>query len=101
MSKAASKSNKSVLSMDGVMRQPEQDQQISMNIAALFSSPAGKVTLEYLKSISINNVYGPDVSSDTLRHVEGQRYIVGVLEQRAKQGHAIKAGQSNKKVDKK
>lgn len=76
--------------IDGIERSVEVDKRINENIAALLGTDAGKRLMEYLESITIKNVSGPLVTSDELRHREGQRYIVGILSQRIQQGHKEK-----------
>jgi len=78
------------LGVDGHQRPPATDQQISLNVASVFSSEAGKEVLRYLRSITIESVHGAAVSDAELRHMEGQRYIVGIIEQRIKHAHKVK-----------
>ena len=54
---------------------------------SLFKSPTGEAVLQYLRSITIEAVSGPNISSEELRHLEGQRYIVGLLERRIQHAH--------------
>ena len=42
--------------------------------------------MAYLKSITINRIGGPAMDDNALRHLEGQRYIVGLLEMRLQLG---------------
>ena len=46
--------------------------------------------LRYLRSITIELVNGANVSTDELRHIEGQRYIVGLIENRIQHAHKVK-----------
>jgi|TARA_R110000823_G_scaffold294560_1_gene413487 hypothetical protein len=78
------------IGIDGVQRSKANDQNISQTVAEVFSSPSGQAVLNYLKSITINMVHGPDVSTESLRHIEGQRFIVGMIEQRISHGHRSK-----------
>tara|TARA_R110000850_G_scaffold151074_1_gene274015 strand:- start:1280 stop:1546 length:267 start_codon:yes stop_codon:yes gene_type:complete len=84
---AASKAN---IGIDGIQRTANQDKVISTTVAHLFESEAGKAVMEYLKSITINRVHGPNISTEELRHHEGQRYIVGLLQARTQHGHKVK-----------
>ena len=68
--------------VDGIQRSQNKDREISENIATLFSNPTGEAVLKYLRSITIEMVHGPNVTTEELRHMEGQRYIVGLLERR-------------------
>lgn len=78
------------IGIDGMTRPVEQDKQISQNIAEVFSSPAGKEVLRYLRSMTIEMVSGPSISTEELRHLEGQRYLVGLLERRIAHAHRSK-----------
>ena len=77
------------LGLDGYPRSKEADQQISKDINALFKTPNGKQVLKYLRSITIEAVTGPNVSDAELRHLEGQRYLVGLIERRSKQSEKV------------
>ncbi len=70
------------LGIDGFARTPELEKQINANMHSLFSSPTGNAVLTYLKSITTQSIHGSAVTNDVLRHVEGQRYIVGLIENR-------------------
>lgn len=83
-------SNKVNIGIDGYQRKSEIDSQISQNVAQIFESPTGKEVLRYLRSITIEMVHGPNVTTEELRHIEGQRYIVGLIEQRISHGHRSK-----------
>lgn len=78
------------IGIDGVQRNAARDIEISQNIAEILSSPTGKEVLRYLRSITIEMVHGPNVSTEELRHMEGQRYIVGLLERRISHAHRSK-----------
>ena len=78
------------IGLDGYQRSKELDTQISQNVADVFSSPSGKEVLRYLRSVTIEMVNGPNVSNEELRHLEGQRYIVGLIEQRIAHAHRSK-----------
>ena len=76
--------------IDGFPRYQEDDETISLNMHALFNSPVGKEVLKYLRSITIEAVHGSAVTNDALRHAEGQRYIVGLIERRIQHGHKVR-----------
>lgn len=81
---------KANIGVDGIQRKREADVNISKNIAEIFSTPTGAEVLRYLRSVTIEMVNGPNVSTEELRHIEGQRYIVGLLEQRINHAHRSK-----------
>ena len=62
----------------------------------MFGSDAGKVFLNYLRSITIETVAGPEVTSEQLRHIEGQRYIVGLIQRRTNKGKSQKIVEESK-----
>jgi len=78
------------IGVDGYQRDSSLDTQISQNIAQIFQSPTGKEVLKYLRSVTIEMVNGPNVTTEELRHIEGQRYLVGLLEQRIAHAHRSK-----------
>lgn len=78
------------LGVDGHQRPQDLDHRISKNVASLFSSETGKEVLRYLKSITIESVHGAAVTDAELRHMEGQRYVVAIIEARIKHAHKVK-----------
>jgi hypothetical protein len=82
--------NKVNIGVDGYQRSKQVDTQISQNVAEIFNTPTGKEVLRYLRSITIEMVNGPNVTTEELRHLEGQRYIVGLIEQRIAHAHRSK-----------
>ena len=78
------------IGVDGYQRDSSLDTQISQNIAQIFQSPTGKEVLKYLRSVTIEMVNGPNVTTEELRHIEGQRYLVGLIEQRIAHAHRSK-----------
>ena len=81
---------KAYFGFDGFQRPLEEDQTISKHTEAVFKTPAGKAVLKYLRSITIESVQGPNASDAELRHLEGQRYLVGVIERRISHAQRIK-----------
>lgn len=83
-------SNQMKVRLDGFNRSEETDKQISLIISQVFNTASGKEVLRYLRSITIEAVTGANVSDAELRHLEGQRYLVGVIERRIKHAERIK-----------
>ena len=77
------------LGLDGFQRKASDDQIISKNIDSIFKTPTGKEVLKYLRSITIESVQGPNASDAELRHLEGQRYLVGLIERRINHGQKV------------
>lgn len=74
-------------SIDGFARSADVERQLNDLFAHHEAgSAAFKEILAYLRSITIEAVAGPAVSNDELRHREGQRFIVGLIEQRIHMG---------------
>ena len=82
--------NQTKVRLDGFNRAEEADKQISLTISQIFNTASGKEVLKYLRSITIEAVSGGNVSDAELRHLEGQRYLVGVIERRIKHAERIK-----------
>lgn len=72
---------------DGKIRYAEEEERLNRLFAACFSTPAGTAVLEHLKSITINTAAGPGVQPNELMHREGQRFLVGLINQRIARGH--------------
>jgi hypothetical protein len=78
------------IKLDGFMRSDAEDDRISLEIASLFATPTGQSVLKHLRSITIETVTGANVSDAELRHLEGQRYLVGLIERRIKHAEKVK-----------
>lgn len=77
------------LGVDNFPRSKADDEVISRNINSVFKTPNGKAVLKYLRSITIESVQGPNASDAELRHLEGQRYLVGLIERRINHGQKV------------
>ena len=84
-------SNNKNIGVDGLQRKKEDDEIISKNILARFSTPSGKQTLGNLRSLTLDSVAGPNISDGELRHLEGQRYIIGLITRRMNHGEKVRA----------
>jgi len=82
--------DKNFISLDGFQRNRINDARISTDVAELFSTDLGQQVFKYLKSITIDAVNGPNVTDAELRHLEGQRYIVGLIDRRIQHAHRVK-----------
>ena len=74
------------IGVDGYKRPKDIDEQISHNMAKVFNSPEGEIILKYLRTITIEIVHGANITTEELRHIEGQRYIVGLIQTRINHG---------------
>jgi len=77
---------KAMTGTDGVTRLVEEERALNQAFVAHFNDERGQRILDYLRSITIDSVCGPAVDDGHLRHLEGQRFIVGVIEQRIQNG---------------
>ncbi len=77
------------IGIDNFPRKISEDNEISLDVRSLFRSPNGEKVLKYLRSITIEAVTGPAASDAELRHLEGQRYIVGLIERRIKHAEKV------------
>lgn len=82
--------SKVYLGLDGFQRSPDVDKTISKHIDAAFKTPAGKEVMKYLRSITIEAVQGPHATDAELRHLEGQRYLVAIIQRRIEHAQRIK-----------
>jgi hypothetical protein len=78
------------LGVDGYQRPRDQDEKLSQDVLALFSTPLGMSVMQYLKSITVDAVAGPNISDAELRHLEGQRYLVALIVKRINHAQRIK-----------
>jgi hypothetical protein len=74
------------IGIDGVQRSVQAERDLNKIAAQIFATPGGEQLLAWLKRITVNNVQGPAVSDAELRHIEGQRYVVALLQQRIQHG---------------
>ena len=84
-------SKKPYVGIDGIQRPQDIDDRISLDVAAMLATPTGQSVMQYLKSITTDIANGPNISNDELRHLEGQRFVIGLLSSRANHGSTIKS----------
>jgi hypothetical protein len=68
----------------------ELESKINLAFAATFrpDQPAATLVLEYLKTITLNDIVGPGAPDAMLRHKEGQRDLVRIIQNRIDHGRA-------------
>lgn len=74
---------------DGIIRQAEQEDELDRWAAATFRDEVAKRFLNYLKSITMNNVLGPGSDDRELRHIEGMRNLYAIIERRIENGRKL------------
>ena len=80
------KEKKLVSGLDGQSRSARHEDDLNKLLMRVFRGPDGEAALKYLRSITINYINGPGVNADVLKHMEGQRFIVSMVEKRIEQG---------------
>ena len=73
-------------SIDGYVRTPDEDNVLNKHFANVFKGEEGKKVLDYLQSITIEAVAGPNIDSNRLFHLEGMRFLVGIIKTRITKG---------------
>ena len=79
-----------LIGLDGLTRNPEDEENLKSMCYGLFNTVSGKQVLKYLKSLTIEAVAGPNISNEELRHLEGQRFVVGLIQRRVNKGKSQK-----------
>tara|TARA_E500000178_G_C16960151_1_gene725590 strand:+ start:147 stop:434 length:288 start_codon:yes stop_codon:yes gene_type:complete len=77
-----------IVGLDNFERHPSEEEKINFHFENVFKSPAGQEVLKYLRQITIESVAGSEVSDLALRHLEGQRYLVALIQRRFNKGRS-------------
>ena len=75
-----------LIGLDGMTRQSKDEENLNTLFYKMFTTTGGSEVLKYLKSLTIDAVAGPEISNESLRHLEGQRYLVGLIQRRTNKG---------------
>ena len=75
-----------VKSVDGYTRSVKEETELNKHFATLFKGNEGKKVLGYLKSITSEVVAGPNITSNHLFHIEGMRFLMGIIKTRIQIG---------------
>jgi len=73
-------------SIDGYIRASDEELKLNKTFATVFKGDDGKVVLDYIKSITTEAVAGPNIDSNQLFHLEGMRFLAGIIQTRIKKG---------------
>ena len=73
-------------SIDGYVRSNEDEAKLNKHFANVFKGDEAKQVLDYLKSITIEAVAGPNIDGNRLFHLEGMRFLVGIINTRINKG---------------
>ncbi len=60
--------------------------EVERAFARCFSGRDGRIVLAYLRSVTVERALGPDAEAAALRHLEGQRQLVGRMTALAARG---------------
>lgn len=74
--------SKAVTAPDGLTYGATTSAEIDEILTGCFTTGAGPRALAYLESITTRRVLGPDCTDGHLRHLEGARWLVGVIRAR-------------------
>ena len=84
-----------LIGLDGYKRAKQVEESLNLLFQSIFNKKEGKAILNYLRSITIESVAGSDITDQALRHLEGQRYLVGLIQRRVNKGLSQKIVKEN------
>lgn len=84
-----------LIGLDGYKRAKQDEESLNLLFQSIFNKKEGKAILNYLRSITIESVAGSDITDQALRHLEGQRYLVGLIQRRVNKGLSQKIVKEN------
>ena len=87
-----------ILGLDNFERDTQQEQLLNTLFESVFKQENAQEILRYLKQITIESVAGSEISDSALRHLEGQRYIVGLIQRRVNKVRSQRIVQEKKDV---
>jgi len=76
----------SVSGLDGRRYTPEVEAELNLLATRVLGTHDGQRLLNYLRGITMNVAFENDVTPTALMHMEGQRWLVGLLVKRAQAG---------------
>ena len=79
---------------ESVLALKKKEDAINIEFVSLFGTELGQQVLKRLRKATIEMVGGPEITNDQLRHLEGQRFLVALIEQRVALGHKAKQRES-------
>lgn len=77
-----------IIGLDNFERNPQEEERINTLFESVFKQENAQAILSYLRQITIESVAGSEISDSSLRHLEGQRYIVGLIQRRFNKGQS-------------
>ena len=84
-----------LIGLDNLQRNPKDEENLNTLFYKMFNTDGGSFILKYLKALTLEAVAGPEISDQHLRHLEGQRYLVGLIQRRVNKGVSQNKVQEN------
>jgi hypothetical protein len=78
------------VSVDGMSYSRAVEDELNTLASGTFNAPPGRRFLDYLESLTLRRALLPDASDAALRHLEGARWLVGVIKARQALGNIHK-----------
>ena len=75
-----------LIGLDNIQRNTKDEENLNTLFYKMFNTAGGSEILKYLKPLTLDAVAGPEISNESLRHLEGQRYLVGLIQRRVNKG---------------
>ncbi len=72
--------------LDGLPFTEDEEARINAVFHSLFKGRNGKLAMEYLARLTVEYIGGPGITPDALMHMEGGRYIYGIIQARTELG---------------
>lgn len=72
--------------LDGLPFTEEEEAQINDAFHSIFKGAAGKNVMNYLARLTVDYIGGPGIQSEYLLHMEGSRYLYGIIKARSELG---------------
>jgi hypothetical protein len=79
-------SGERVSSLDGMPISAEDEAVLNEAFALTFRGRRGQSVIDYLARLTVDRIAGPGVEPNALLHMEGSRYIYGVIKARVEIG---------------
>ena len=83
---AADSEDAVIIGDDGFKRTRKQARELDLRFARVFRSRDGQELLKYLRAITLDSVSGPELSPCALRHLEGRRFLVSLIQRAVDRG---------------
>ena len=68
------------------MAEQIEPKELALSFMRAFGGEDGKHVLDPLRHMTLNRALGPDVTTEHLRHLEGQRFLVAYIDNQIQRG---------------